>query len=343
MAKNNSKINEKSLKVRLVSNLELAEQNRNEPPKGTYPGGRFKRFFDTFKANFQTLMIANLCALLFILPIIALIMFFSMESVEKIGYMIAKIDEPYLMGSFGVGLSSGMTIGEAKSILLTSYRVFISSIALGLPLVGFGIAGILSVTTKLIWGESLLIKKDKQGRDVPRVATEFFRGLKKYWKGNVAIMSVTAVVFAGVANLFLNFVKASWLNNYNAGDIVSLVFGILITLAYFPFFINILPTTVTYNMPVKHKIKNALILTLSFYLPALLVFVFSALPFALLAVGRIMALIMMVLILSFGMSFVCLMIVNYNDYNHEKIIEPLYLAKMKDQMKRERRARRKKK
>ena len=50
MAKNNSKINEKSLKVRLVSNLELAEQNRNEPPKGTYPGGRFKRFFDTFKA-----------------------------------------------------------------------------------------------------------------------------------------------------------------------------------------------------------------------------------------------------------------------------------------------------
>lgn len=66
-----------------------------------------------------------------------------------------------------------MSIEEAKSILLNSYRVLVSAIALGLPLLGFGIAGNLSITTKLIWGESLLIKKDKQGRDVPRVITEF--------------------------------------------------------------------------------------------------------------------------------------------------------------------------
>lgn len=343
MAKNKSKINEKSLKVKLIGNLELVEQNRNEPHKGAYPGGRFKRFFDTFKANFQPLMIANLCSILFVLPIIALIMFFTMQGIEKIGYMIAKINEPYLMSSFGVGLSDGMSIEEAKSILLNSYRVLVSAIALGLPLLGFGIAGNLSITTKLIWGESLLIKKDKQGRDVPRVITEFFRGLKKFWKENFIIMLITAVVFGGVANLLLNFIEASWINHYKATDIVSLIFAILITLIYFPFFTNLLPTTVTYNLKAKYKIKNALILTITFYVPALIMFVFAILPFVLLAAGKIFSLIMFVFILSFGISFMCLILVNYNDYNHEKIIEPLYQAKIKVELKKERRARRKKK
>ena len=72
-------------------------------------------------------------------------------------------------------------------------------------------------------------------------------------------------------------------------------------------------------------------------------FVFAILPFVLLAAGKIFSLIMFVFILSFGISFMCLILVNYNDYNHEKIIEPLYQAKIKVELKKERRARRKKK
>lgn len=342
MAKNKSRVNEKSIKVKLVSNLVLSEQNRNEPSKGVYPGGRFKRFFDTFKANFQPLMIANLCSILFVIPIIAIIIFFSMKGVETIGYMIEKVDNPYLMSSFGMGLSSGMPIVEAKKMLLNSYRVLVSTIALGMPLLGFALAGNLTISTKLIWGEALLMKKDKQGRDVPRVFTEFFRGIGKFWKENLVIMSITAIVFAGVANLFLSFVQATWVNQYKAADIVSLIAAILITLAYFPFFANLLPMTIAYDLKSKYKIKNSIILTLTFYIPAFLIFAFAILPFVLLSAGRIASLVMFVFILSFGISFLSLIFANYSDYNYEKIISPLYQARMKAELKKERRSRRKK-
>lgn len=331
-----------SLKVKLVSNLALSEQDRSEESKGAYPGGRFKRFFDTFKANFQQLMLINLCAIIFALPIIAVIMVFKMIGIEKLGYLIAKEQTPYLMNSFGIGLSSGMPLTQAKDILLNSYRIMITAMAAGLPILAFGFAGNLGVMKKLVWGETLLMKKDRQGRDIPRLFTEFFRAVGKYWKETIIIMVFTMIVFAGVANLVLNFVQAVWRNQYTAGSIISLIAAIILIICYFPLFINLLPTTVTYNFEFKYKLKNASILTLTFYIPSLFILAISLLPFFLLAAGRIVSLIMFVFILAFGISFFSLAIINYNDYHHEKIIDPLFQARLKMEIKQQRRSRKKK-
>ncbi|MBR2480064.1 MAG: hypothetical protein IKB56_02030, partial [Clostridia bacterium] len=52
-------------KLNLLSKLHLAPEARNEEAKGPYNGGRFKRFFDIFRANTQTISMTNMLTLIF--------------------------------------------------------------------------------------------------------------------------------------------------------------------------------------------------------------------------------------------------------------------------------------
>ena len=144
-ANSNEKSSKRGLskfKLKLLSGLELAPEARNEEKKPPYPAGRFKRFFDTYKANSNHLMTANAMTIIFMLPLFALIIAISFIGVEKFAYMLADIDKvPYLMSGFGIGLSDGMAINEAKVILLLAYRVIFLGVAVCLPILSFGVAG----------------------------------------------------------------------------------------------------------------------------------------------------------------------------------------------------------
>ena len=349
ITQNNKKENKTSkYRLKLLADLCLQPEARSEEKKGEYPGGRFKRFFDTYKANSSALMTANALTLIFALPILAIIIVVSIFGVEILGYKMGGLgdDIPYLMSDVGFGLSSGMTINEAKLYMLDVYRLIFLVVGLGIAVLGFGAAGHIYIDTKLIWGESFVTKKDKKtGADVPRIATEFFRGVKKYWKEMVMVFAAYGIFFAGGVNLILEFVDGVWSGGANVGQWFALFIGIFILLFATPVFFNLAPQVVSYHktLNLAQKLKNALIYTLAFPIPTYFMIILAFGAYALLAINSpIVTILIGMLLIALGMTFTFLIMTNYADHNSENVCQVLY-ENMRIELSRKERKEKKKK
>ena len=330
----------------MLSGLELAPEARYEEKKPPYPAGRFKRFFDTYKANSTHLMTANAMTIIFMLPLFALILAISFIGVEKFAYMLADVDKiPYLMSGFGIGLSSGMAVNEAKVILLLAYRVIFLGVAVCLPILSFGVAGHAYISTKLIWGERFVCKKDKKtGADVPRIVTEYFRGVKTYWKEMLITFSGYAVFFAGGTNLIIEFIAGVWSGGANVGQWFALFGGIIILFVSTIILLNLLPQVISYHKTLSYaaKLKNACIYSTAFFIPSLLMLVIIGAPFALFAINTMfVTIIIAVAFVMIGTTYVILATVNYGDYNSENVLQVLYEKLKVDQSRQSRKEKKK--
>ena len=348
-ANSNEKSSKRGLskfKLKLLSGLELAPEARYEEKKPPYPAGRFKRFFDTYKANSTHLMTANAMTIIFLLPLFALIIAISFIGVEKFAYMLADVDKiPYLMSGFGIGLSSGMAVNEAKVILLLAYRVIFLGVAVCLPILSFGVAGHAYVSTKLIWGERFVCKKDKKtGADVPRIVTEYFRGVKTYWKEMLITFSGYAVFFAGGTNLIIEFIAGVWSGGANVGQWFALFGGIIILFVSTMILLNLVPQVISYHKTLSYaaKLKNACIYSTAFFIPSLLMLVIIGAPFALFAINTMfVTIIIAVAFVMIGTTYVILATVNYGDYNSENVLQVLYEKLKVDQSRQSRKEKKK--
>lgn len=335
-------------KLKLLSSLSVAPEARQEEKKGGYPGGRFKRFFDTYKANTSGLMTANALTLIFALPILAVIVVISVFGAERLGYMLAGLGEdiPYLMSDIGIGLSSGITINEARLYMLDVYRFVFLAAGLGIGILGFGAAGHIYIDTKLIWGESFVTKKDKKtGMDVPRIATEFFRGVKKYWKEMVIVFLGYGIFFAGGVNLILEFVDGVWSGGANVGQWFALFIGAIILLITTPIFFNLAPQVVSYHktLNLSQKLKNAVLYTILFPIPTYIMIIFAFGAYALLAINSpIVTILIGMLLIALGMTFTFLIMTNYADHNSENVLQTLYENLKTEQSRKERKEKKKK-
>ena len=327
-------------KLKLVQSLVLEAEARTEETKGAYPGGRFKRYFDIMRTYFQPLIITNMLTLLFLLPIVAWAFFFEVFGYESFGYLIANLDPktpPYLMNNIGIGLSDGLSIMQAKSMLLSSYKVMAAGIAVLSPIAGIGIAGNIYICTKLVWGESFIMKKDKYGNDVPRIVTEFFRGVKEFSGKMVLNVTIISVLVIGSILLVLEFVDSLLLGSTHAGHYIGLILGIIIALFTLMVSVIYLPFSVSYSSSnFKIKIKNSILLALAFPLSTLIIVILAFIPFGLVFTGPMLKILVTVLLLSFGFTHACLTMTNYADYNSENIIQPLYQQQIKTQIRTER-------
>ncbi len=317
-----------AFKLALLRSFALAPEARNEEKKGNYPGGRFKRFKDMFKANSQDLMMVNVLTILFALPIIAVVMFITILGAEQFGYMLEGVKEtPYLMGNLGLGLSAGASIASTKVMMLMSYRIMVLGIALFIPVLGVGFAGSMYVCQKIVWGERFLTKKDKKtGADVNRTVTEFFRGVKAYWKEMVLTFTGFAVFFAGGAELILEFVSALWGGYANVGHYFAVVIGAIVLLFSTMVFVNLVPQVVSYDKTLNYaaKLKNAVLYTVTFFVPTLFMTAFTFLPIGLMFIGGILTFIVIIICMSVGLCYMALVMANYGDYNSENVLQILY-------------------
>lgn len=315
-------------KIKLVSKLALEPEARTEPAKGGYPGGRIKRFIDIFRANSQTLMLANVLALIFALPLIGVIAAASVIGYEKIAYYLEGLSKaPYLLSHFGIGLSAGLPFATAKAYLLTAHQIVCLAAAAGIPLLSVGAGGCLYIANKLVWGESFVCKKDKFGNNVPRVITEFFRGVKLYWKPSLIISVPLTLIFAAASYLILNFVKCVYLGDLgNALGWVGLVFSAIVGLIGVVYLFNFYPLNATYRNTMKtaDKLKNAGIFSVVGFLPTLILAVAAFAPYALFLASSLLQVLGVVFFMGVGIMFPVLIMVNYADYNSENIVQPLY-------------------
>ncbi len=310
--------------LKLLRKLYLAPEARTEATK-KYEGGKIRKFIDLFKSSMSHLTVANVLGMIFALPIISLFIVVTTIGFEEFTYIITGVEEaPYLLGSFGLGLSSGSSLMATKVDMLLTYRILVTGTALFMPLLGFSFAGIYHITTKFNWGDSFITKRDKFGNEIPRIATEFFRGVKLYWKQYVVIMSVYAVFVAGCGNLAITFFEGLWSGTANAGHYIGLVVAILVGLISTMLVLNTMPLVVTYRTSLVAKLRNASIFTSAFFVQALFMVVVIALPFCLLMVGSIITMLAAVACLTLSLAYIAMVTTVYSDTNSERYLVPLY-------------------
>lgn len=322
------------IQIKLIKHITPAPERRNEPSKGAYPAGRFKMGIDLLRSNLSNLAIVNILTLLFALPLLAALGFMAVMGAERLSYIVNGIKTtPYLLTDFGIGLSNGAVLSSTKAAMLVSYKLLFLAIAVSLPILGFGMAGIYHIVTKLVWGEGFICKKDKYGNDIPRMVIEYFRGVKLFWKQTVVIMSVFAVILAGVSNLIILFVQAQWLGSLNAGHWIGLIVGCIIGFVSIMVLFNLLPMVAAYDLPLIKKLKNAVLLAGAFVIPSLVILIIAALPFVLLTGGAMLRMLAALVLSMIGFSYFGLISANYLGYNSEKIIVPLYEATIQSEKK----------
>ncbi len=309
--------------LKMLSRLYLAPEARTEAPK-KFEGGKFKRCIDLFKSNMSQLTIANVLGMIFALPIIALFLVITTIGIEEFTYILTGVDAPYLLGSFGLGLSNSADLMATKIDMLLTYRILVTGSALFMPLLGFSFAGVYHITTKYNWGDSFITKRDKFGNEIPRIVVEFFRGVKLYWKQYVVIMAVYAVFVAGCGNLVITFVEGLWAGTANAGHYIGLVVAIIFGLISTMLVLNTMPSVVTYRTSLIAKLRNASVFTVAFFVQALFMVAIIALPFCLLLVGGIVTMLIAVACLTLSLAYIAMITTVYSDTNSERYLVPLY-------------------
>lgn len=346
MANNNTKKQSALTEFRrkLLFTLSTAPEARVEDKKAPYPGGRFKRFKDTFKGNMTDLMTVNVLTVIFALPLLAVIMAFSVIGAERIGYFLAGIDTPYVMTDFGFGLSAGSSIGAVSAVMIDGYRILFAAIAVCLPILSFGIAGNMYICQKFIWGERLLTKKDKTtGGDVNRTVTEFFRGIKMHWKEMLVAFSCYAVFFAGGTELIIEFVSGTYVGGANAGQWIGLFAGIIVLIVSTMLLLHFIPQTVSYagTLNMAQKLRNSCIYFVALFLEGIFIFILALAPFALAAAGTFLTMIVVLFLVTVGFSYVCLILTNYGDYNSENYLQAVVEVRANEEIRQAKKDRKK--
>lgn len=333
MAVNNGKREQTaSFRLSLLKQLTLAPEARSES-RPDVQTGRIKRYFDIIKKHFQQITVINTLSLIFALPLIAFIAYINFRGIENFTYVLEGMKSPYLLSVFGIGLSSGESLPEVKLALLSTYRIISLAAAVGLSFMSFGFAGILHVGTKLVWGESFICKKDKFGNDVPRIVLEFFRGVKLYWKQSLLVTSVFALFLAAGANLVIGFVGGLYSGGPNGVQIFGFIMAIILVLLSALIFVNLFPLIASYRIKFRDKLKNALIMSLVFFIPSLVLVIVAAIPMLLALAGGLLVTFLLLFYLLLGISLTLIMFINYADYNAEKILTPLYESSLAESKK----------
>lgn len=315
-------------KLSLLGRMTFAPEARNQETPKPVVEGRFKYFFGLFRLNNNYLMIANLLFLIFCLPLIAILTMPSLfGGMENINYLLNNTQVPYFMTEVGLGMSLGQSLLEGQLGILKVYQLYFLAIAGAIPFMSFGAAGLFSVTMKFVWQENFITKKDSYGNNVPRIAIEFFNGIKKYFLPMLIIFLFFALLFAGVSSGIIFFVRSFWMGQAVFWHWVLLLMCCLIGLFAVMLLIFIVPMVPMFNIPMHNKLKNSIILIISMFIPTFFIALIAILPFILISVtSSYIRVLLIAALLIFGASFYSLMWTNFVQYYADKIITPVYEA-----------------
>ena len=307
MAKVNKDAQEKiSFSARLLRKLHLCQDMRLE--KNDIEVGMFKHFWGTFKSNMTSMFANNLMFLLFALPIVIFI-FFIMPLLEQ-KYII---DNNFnFVGDLGLGFigATNDTLVAMRGIYNMRILYYLTIIP-GFTLMGIGASGLFYCMRNKVWGANTKVFK------------HFFRGVKKYWWQFMLAFTFIGVVVYG----FVASIQAYLLMSVGATApwwiwLVMVLISILALLTLV-FMIVYLPTINMYRMKNRYTIKNSLILSFISFVPAVIMVLLLAIPFAMMA-WMFTKIIFMVLFGLYGFSFYALAVQCFGQFNADKFTNYLY-------------------
>ena len=164
----------------LFSKLIIGDENLPDFTPGQLPKTRWALWWDTFKTRFGALCKVNLLLLLFLIPIIAVLLFTYFQETSY-GMAIPA------NGNFGIGyypvdnvnsLYSSMKLTVTMQqylFLVPCFMVF-----------GIGLAGATYVVRRMAWGEGV------------QVGANFGHGIKENWKSFLGASALLALSFFGM-------------------------------------------------------------------------------------------------------------------------------------------------
>ncbi len=324
----------------------VAPLKENREGKEKPPVGRFKYFMAVHRAYSTPLMLLNLLTFLFFAPIIGFAVFVEVIGLESFTYLLNGISTdaiPYYMTGLGIGLSEGVSATLGALDIVRGRMIELLIIGAGISITGIGLSGLYSVANKMYWREGFVAyKKNKVGVYVPRLAKEYFVGVKKYWLPTTIVTTVMGGTFAGVSAAICNLAYAMQAGTAGGGEWVLAIFASIVGLYVFLVAFTMLPQISQYTGSYAARLKNSCLFAILEFLPLTFIFGMLVLLGYLTTRGQLWMILFMSFALLFMIEFLVLTTTNFSHYLSQMIVTPLYEQSTYKQQRTERKKNKKK-
>ena len=292
-----------------IARLLEGQERSEEYARSTLPTNRWQLFWDIFKGNFGKIVKVNLLTLIFFIPLIAVIVIYSM-----------LVQSNGIIYPFGANLGVGYPAvpGQAGLYELLSlqnnFLLFIG-IALSSVIASVGLSGGMYVVRNMVWTEGIFVSND------------FWRGIKLNYKNalQTALFFCLMLFLSGTLISFVDFSLATgglgkwqkiWMHVSRATSYLLIVFSAMLTLWMIALGVN-------YKFKFFQMLKNACLMTIG-TLPQTIFFgVIALLPFALFLINSSFMMVIAIFVgLLFGFSFALLVWLDFAQWVFDKYINP---------------------
>lgn len=216
------------------------------------PKNRKEVFFDCLKMRYPVFLWAGIVLFLFSLPVCLLLLFRDFQ----------------IYGLYASFQSGGINENEL-SVALTSYRVsFTLAQIIALPIFGLGLAGVIKVLRRLIWGEGIFYSAD------------FKDGIKENGLRYVILFALAGVIIS--LCVFIETYMS------DAGNPVRYILFAILIILLLPAMLYMFSLTAIYNIKAWGCIKNSFILYVkTFPVTILFALILAAVYFGLLFIPNL--------------------------------------------------------
>lgn len=293
----------------LITRMLEGKERSEEYARSTLPTNRWQLFWDIFKGNFGKIVKVNLLTLIFFIPLIAVIVIYSM-----------LVQSNGIIYPFGANLGVGYPAvpGQAGLYELLSlqnnFLLFIG-IAISSIIASVGLSGGMYVVRNMVWTEGIFVSND------------FWRGIKLNYKNalQTALFFCIMLFLSGTLISFTDFSLATgglgkwqkiWMHVSRATSYLLIVFSAMLTLWMIALGVN-------YKFKFFQMLKNAFLMTIG-TLPQTIFFgVIALLPFALFLINSSFMMVIAIFVgLLFGFSFALLVWLDFAQWVFDKYINP---------------------
>ena len=290
----------------LVARWLEGKERSEDYARSTLPTSRWALFWDILKGRFGRLVLINLLMVVTFLPLAAVIV-----------WRVLAIGVQGTVGPYGSGLGVGYPVlpelvGYAEMSMFQADLLFFALFIPAGAIAALGISGGGYIIRTLIWTEGLF------------VANDFLRGIRRnYWNVLEAVLVLTVLLFVArtMGNLAdwlvaIGAEGAGWLVASKIVGYIFVAFGILL-------FFWMISLGISYKQGPWALFRNAVVMTVGTFPQTVFFAALATWPiFLAMFAGGFFAVIGILLLLFFGISYMLLVWLDYSQWAFDKFINP---------------------
>ncbi len=290
----------------LVARWLEGKERSEDYARSTLPTSRWALFWDILKGRFGRLVLINLLMVVTFLPLAAVIVWRTLA-----------IGVQGTVGPYGSGLGVGYPVlpelvGYAEMSMFQADLLFFALFIPAGAIAALGISGGGYIIRNLIWTEGIF------------VANDFLRGIRRnYWNVLEAVLVLSVLLFVArtMGNLAdwlvaIGAEGAGWLIASKVVGYIFVAFGILL-------FFWMISLGISYKQGPWALFRNAVVMTVGTFPQTVFFAALATWPiFLAMFAGGFFAVIGILLLLFFGISYMLLVWLDYSQWAFDKFINP---------------------